>query len=442
MAVWAMLIKEEAAIVVGTFGLYLAFFERPRLAGTALAVFAFGYFLLATSVLVPAISGQTYAMVRFFYGLGHTKWEILLSPLTKPRVFWGKLFEPSSFYFAAALFAPLLFLPVRKPTVLLIGVPTFVFCCLHPILKNICFHYQASLLPVVFWALVRAVHNWDTHRRRHALTSATVSCAILSIFLGAQPWSKDTLAVRCAPGRLALVSRLVGPIDPRGTLFATQRVAAHFVTQRYLYLNPPVPERTDYALLDLRDSWRGAVANLDWLRRVRNIQQQVEAIPGLRLVSAEDGLLFYSRRGVPLDAQTLVERAEPPGEANRADVDLGGVRIAGFTVTTLLREEHAPTNRIRVTTFSTITARTNLDLALRCIVDVGSDSASAEGYASEPQPLGQGIWPIARWETNKFYADDFIIQLPAGLAGEIASVSFRAVVLSPVQGEPGPSQDF
>ena len=442
MAVWAMLIKEEAAILVGTFGVYLAVFERRRTAGIALAAFGFGFFLLATSVLIPALSGEHYAMTRFFYSLGHTNWEILMSPLTKPRVFWGKLFEPSSFYFAAALLAPLLLLPARKPSVLFIGAPTFVFCCMNPVLKNICFHYQAVLLPVIFWAFVRAVEDGDARRRHNALMSVATCGAIFSIFLGAQPWSKETVVVHRWPGRLALVHRLVGPIDQRDTLFATQRVAAHFVTQRYLYLDPPVPQGTDCALLDLRDSWRGLTESLDWLRRLRNFQHEVEAIPGLRLVGAADGLLFYSRRGAPLDAQPLVERNQLPEQTNRTSVDLGGVRVAGFTLTALPREGRAPSGQVRVTTFSTIPARTNLDLAVRCIIHVGSDLATAEMYASEFQPLGQGIWATARWETNKFYADDFLVELPAGLAEDVLTVSFLAVPLSPVEAGTAASKNF
>ena len=204
-AIWAMLIKEEAAIVVGMFGIYLAVFERRKVAGAALAAGAFGYFLLATSFLVPAAGGQGYPMTRFFFDLGTTKWEILLSPLVKPMVFWGRLVEPTSLYFAAALLAPLLFLPLRKIPVLLVGALTFVFCCMNPILKSISFHYQAALLPVVFWALIRAVQDSESRRRLGLLLGVVVSCATASLFLGALPWSKETLATQLMPGRPNIV---------------------------------------------------------------------------------------------------------------------------------------------------------------------------------------------------------------------------------------------
>jgi uncharacterized membrane protein len=437
IALWAMLIKEESAIVVGMFGLYLALFEGRKITGAALAAAAFGYFLLATSVLIPAVSGTGYGMTRFFYDLGHTKWEILLSPLSKPAVFWGHLFESSSLYFAAALLAPLLFLPLRRPAVLFIGALTFLFCCMNPVLKNICFHYQAALLPVIFWALVCALQQpQDAARRRGVLAGVIVSCIATSIFFGAQPWSKATLTIQRSPGRLDLVRRFGAHIDPQTSLFATQRIAAHFVTQRYLYLDPPVPEQIDDALLDLRDSWRGASGKLDWLERLRAIQREVEANPELHLVAAEDGLLLYSRRGVPLAPYKLVERDRLPDTIEMVNMKLGnGVTVVGVTVSPLPHREHDSVDRVRLTTYSSVTAPTNVDLAVRCDIRVGGDPDHSDTYASEFQPLGQCIWPVARWETNKFYVDDFIVVVPSGSAGEISSVTFEASVLAPVTAE-------
>lgn len=430
-AVWAMLIKEEAAIVIGMFGIYLAVFERRKVAGTTLAAGSFGYFLLATSVLIPAAGGQGYAMTRFFFDLGKTKWEILLSPLVKPMVFWGRLVEPTSLYFAAALLAPLLFLPLRKIPVLLVGALTFVFCCMNPILKSISFHYQAALLPVVFWALIRALQDSDSRRRLGLLLGVVVSCATASLFLGALPWSKETLATQRMPGRPDLVGRFRSQIDPQGSLFATQRVAAHFVTQRYLYLDLPVPDQIDYALLDMRDAWRGTSGNLQWLERLRVIQREVEANPNLRLVAADDGLLFYSRRGTPLDRQQLVERDDLPAAAARVIYDLGGsVKIVGLETELIPTADSARMDCLRVTAYFTLAAPTNSDLAVRCTAHLGTDPEKVQEYASEYQPLGQSVWPMDRWQTDKYYADVFILRLPAGLSSAISAYSFRSLKLS------------
>jgi uncharacterized membrane protein len=431
-AVWAILIKEEAAIVVGMFGVYLALFERRKLAGAVLATSAFGYFLLATSVLVPLISGHNYAMTSFFRDLGNSKLEILLSPVTKPAAFWGHLFEPASWYFAAVLLAPLLFLPLRKPSILFVGLLTFVFCCMNHILKNICFHYQAALLPVIFWAFIVAIQQQrETQQRFAALTGVAVSCAAMSLFLGTQPWSKTPATIHLSPGRREMVERLRPEINPRGSLFATQRVAAQFVTQRYLYLDLPVPDSIDYALLDLRDSWRGSTDDLLWLERLRHVQHEIEANPHLHLISADDGLLFYSRQGSPLDPQKLVERDALPSTANRQRSELGsGISVVGFTMEPMEPVASLRMDQIRVTGFFTVSAPTSVDIAVRCIATL-NDLGKLDSYASEVQPLGQCVWPVSKWETNKFYAESFRVLLPAGLARSISSVNFTAMPLAP-----------
>jgi uncharacterized membrane protein len=433
IAIWAILIKEEAAIIVGMFGMYLAIFDRHKITGIALTVGAFGYFLLVTSVLLPVINGGTYVGTRFFYDLGYTKWQILLSPLIKPSVFWGHLFEPATVYFAAALLAPLLFLPLRRPAILFTGALNFVFCCLSPVLKDMCFHYQAALLPIVFWALVCAMYRSDDPTWRLSIfTGIIVSCLAISIFLGAQPWSKATLAIHRSPGRLELVRRFRAQIDPHDSLFATQRVAAHFVTQRHLYLSLPVPEQIDNALLDLHDSWRGAANNLNWLQGLRGIQREIEAHPQLHLVAAEDGLLLYSRQGIPLDPRQLVERDSLPDTIKLLNLNLGNdISVVGFTISLMPHVARDDLDRIRVTAFSTLAKPTNADLTMRCFVRESSDAENPETYVSDFQPLGQCVWPTARWETNKLYADDFIIVLPLGVAQRVSSVAFKVLALPP-----------
>ncbi|HVM62412.1 MAG TPA: DUF2079 domain-containing protein [Verrucomicrobiae bacterium] len=432
VAIWAIAIKEEAAIVVGMFGLYLALFTPRKITGAILLAAAFGYFLLAVSVLVPLISGHNYVMTSLFHEVGGSKLEILLSPVARPRAFWGHLFDPRSLYFAAVLLAPLLFLPLRKPAILLVGLLTFVFCSMNPTLRNICYWYQAGLLPVVFWAFVAAVQQErDASRRFASLAGAVVSCAAVSLFLGAQPWSKETMDIPLLPGRTELIDRVRPLIDPDDRLFTTQRAGAQFITHRYLYLDPPVPDSMDSVLIDLRDSWRRGADPALWLQKVKNLQHTAEANPHLHLVSAEDGLLLYSRHGTPLDAQQLVERpALPPHVSQQRSELRAGVNLVGFTLEPMPPLTSPPMDRVRVTGFFTISAPTNADLAVRCIVGLEGPGGH-DSYEGEFQPLGQGIWPVSKWEANKFYADSFVVMVPAGLTRDISSVTFTPMSPDP-----------
>ena len=318
---WALLIKEEVAIVAGMFGIYLALFERRRRLGGAMAVLSFAYFFLVTSVIVPHANPHGYAETFQLFGhVGRTKWEILRSPVINPKVFWGRLLEARTFYFAAALLAPLLFLPLRKPSVLFIGSLTFVFISLSPLLKSMCIQYQASVLPVVFWAMVCVLQRQKVTRRRALLVGALAACVVESIFLGNACWSKPTIPVRLWPGRLALVEKFKRDIDPNASLYATRRAAAHFITQKYLYVDVALTDSVDYVLLDLRDSW-GLIPDLDWLWRMRITQRRMDNLPDMHLVKAEDGLVLYANQGAPLNARAIVERDSLTPEASHRQID-------------------------------------------------------------------------------------------------------------------------
>ncbi len=424
-AAWALLLKEEAAIPIGMFGIYLALFEQRRWAGAAIAVTAFAYFLLVTSIVIPAMSGAGYQGQRYFSDLGATKWEILLSPLSKPQVFWGQLLSPSSLYFAALLLAPVLFVPFRRPSLLLAGSLVFLFDCLHPTLKNICFQYQTTLLPVVFWAFVETLRDDDTQKRRALLIGSLAASVTLSIFTGNTFWSKETIPTRLCPGRLGVVRQVARDVDLNGSLFATQRVAAHFVRQKYLYVEPPLPPSIDYVLLDLRDSWR-VVGGMDWLERIRVLQRQAENNPDLHLVRAEDGIVLYARRGPPLDAQALVERDSLPSNAIRQRTSLGdSVRIEGFTIGIAPSGKKDGMDVATIRTFATVDTPTHTDRAAKCLIRFGAADADAESFGSDIQPLGQSVWPTVRWSPGKFHEDSFIIPFPEDVRTDKVSVTFE-----------------
>jgi len=184
-----------------------------------------------------------YVQLRFFSDLGNTTWEIFLSPIARPRIFWEDWLKSARLFRSHTLGASAL-LPVAKAGHPVRRSLTFMFDCLNPTLKSICYHYQAALLPVLFWALASSLQRMETRSRRAALLGVIASGALLSIFFGNTFWSKDTLSINLWPGRLGLVRRFGEQIDTHGSLFATQRVAAHFITQHHLFTDRPCQVRS------------------------------------------------------------------------------------------------------------------------------------------------------------------------------------------------------
>jgi len=430
-AVWAILLKEEAAIPIGTFGLYLAFFERRYRLGITISAIAFMYFLVMTSIVIPMFNHHVYPAQAYFVLLGATKREIFLSPWTKPHVFWGSLLGPSTFYFAGLLLGPLLFVPVKKSSVLLVGSLVFLFDCLNPTLKSICFQYQAALLPVVFWAFAAALQPVDPARRRAILQGAIVAAMLFSLFFGNVFWSKSTLAALPeSSDRRQLVERMGRDIPLESSLFATQRAAAHFIRQKQLYVDPPVPTGIDYVLLDTRDAWN--VNGISWFRKLRNIQREVESIPALHLIKAEDGVLLYSREGQRIDARNLVEKESLPPETVMRSIDLGrGVTIVGYTTEAAPPSSPGQPGHVHVTIFCSVEVPVQTDLAARCVLHFNAENAYMKAFGSDFRLLGQSIWPVQRWVPGKFYSDDFVIDVPAGLAGSDYSIKFETLTVGP-----------
>jgi uncharacterized membrane protein len=430
-AIWALSIKEEAAIPLGMFGMYLVVFEKRYRLGMAIAGISFAYFFLMTTLIIPAFNHGPYLPQGHFIHLGSTKWEILLSPWKRPHEFWGNLLGPSTFYFGALLLGPLLFVPVKKSSILLAGSLVFFVDCLHPTFKSICYSYQAALLPVVIWAFVAALQGTELMRRRAIIGGALAATILYSLFFGNAFWSKVTLTSHPQSStRLELVQRVGRDIDPRGSLFATQRAGAHFITQRHLYVEPPVPAESDYVLLDMRNSWKQS--GVDWFRKLRDMQRQAETISNMHLSKAEDGIVLYSRKGEILDAEGLVERDMLPAEAVPGPVDLGGgVHIAGYVTRVTPSEKSGEPDQMHVRIFSSVEAPVTTDLAVRCVLRTDTGNVYARAFASEFQLLGQGIWPIRQWIAGKFYEDDFLIDMPAGRSADAYALKFEVLAVAP-----------
>jgi hypothetical protein len=74
--------------------------------------------------------------------------------------------------------------------------------------------------------------------------------------------------------------------------------------------------------------------------------------------------------------------------------------------------------------FSSVAVPVDVDLAVRCRVQLDAQNVYIQRFRSQFQPLGQSVWPVNRWLPGKFYADDFIIYVPAGVAATSFSISF------------------
>ena len=151
--------KENVPLVLAFWGLYLLG-RGERRAGAALSLGALAAFALGMGLIIPAFRGDHGALTMARYAhLGESWLTLLLSPLLRPAAFWGTLLSSTSLLYLIKLLAPLGFLPLLAPRILLIGLPILMQNLLsaHGDMTSTQHHFDGALLPILFWATLEGL---------------------------------------------------------------------------------------------------------------------------------------------------------------------------------------------------------------------------------------------------------------------------------------------
>jgi len=159
----ALLVREEMAITIFMFGIYILIFERHRFrTGGATCLVSIAYFLFVMKVLMPYFRSGTdsthFAMI-LFSDLGGSISEVLIGIVTKPMVVIALLADPVKLANLFMYFLPLLFVPfVSWPVVLIvsgnIGVNLLSSSMTH---TTYLLYYLSPSIPFLFVALIKGI---------------------------------------------------------------------------------------------------------------------------------------------------------------------------------------------------------------------------------------------------------------------------------------------
>ncbi len=218
-AALAVLVREEVGLTIAFFGIYLFLFAKRRLHGFLTFVLGAGAFGAILFVVIPSfnsLEGVSYLPTSLFAAFGSTPAEILIGMLTRPVLLLQTVFDPVKVANIGMLFAPLMFLPLLSPSVLVstfgnIGVNVLSEA---PTNTSYFLYYLSPSIPFIFYAaakawprLIRFVGSKtkvDKEQCLRAVMGSLLSVVVLSnVIFGASPislqfWFKD---VRPAPFR-------------------------------------------------------------------------------------------------------------------------------------------------------------------------------------------------------------------------------------------------
>ncbi len=333
----ALLSKEDYALILGPFGLWLAWNAlchqrqpasnsddpqpttsklRTALPGLSLSVFAVAWLLLSTRVLIPWFrEGAELHYVAYFSRFGESPGEIVVNMLTKPGLLWDALATAGTASYVLTLLLPLALLPLVGFSRFLVGVPILGLLCLNELIQGDPMpwhHFHAPLLPVLFWAaagglgtLSRLKLDRLPERLRSVLqagdakfaAAAFSACLVAGAVVGIGPlsiqfWSPNSFYAwqkLYVPGpRAELFPKVLALIPPESRVASTDFVHPRFThhERSYDYSNYPrrvanyedrVPDDTDFIVIDT-GHYYSEIKSLDQVRELRTEPEKWEVL--------------------------------------------------------------------------------------------------------------------------------------------------------------------
>jgi uncharacterized membrane protein len=269
----ALACKEDAALAVLMLGLVLAVLGERR-AGLVTAAAGAGWFLVATKVVIPAAGGGAGPFYQeLFPGFGDSLGEIVWNLVAHPSRLLGLATLPDRLTYFWQILAPVAFLPLAAPLVLLISLPQTVINVAsgHALTHDIHYHYSAIVLTGVFLATVEGM-AWigRGQRTRRALVAVLLASSLATNVA----WSPSPLGrhydegiwARAEP-RHATVRAALRLVPADAGVSASYNLIPHLTHRVYAYEfpnpwrvtnwgahgeDPPDPATADYLVIDER----------------------------------------------------------------------------------------------------------------------------------------------------------------------------------------------
>jgi uncharacterized membrane protein len=234
--------REDAAVAVVGFGIWLALARRRHAAGAAVAVAGVVLLLLDLQVIMPHFRGGAgYHHLYRYAHLGGSLGEILVSIVLRPWRWLGVLATGPKLVYVLAMLAPLGFLPLLAPRTLAAAVPGLAMNLLSvdPILINHRSQYQSFVLPFLVLAMV---DGWSALRRRAGTTRAPAvalgAAACLALILTSRTFNDFSVRQWWLGEEQRAAHALMAEIPPNAPVSANERLVPHLVMRENVFVYP------------------------------------------------------------------------------------------------------------------------------------------------------------------------------------------------------------
>jgi uncharacterized membrane protein len=247
--------REDAAVALVGFALWLALGRRRWALGGALALAAVLLLTFDTRVLLPYFRGAPYPhLVKRYSHLGGSLPDLLLTLVARPWRWVPVLLQAHKVVYLLAMLAPLAFLPLLAPMALAGAAPGLAVNLLtyDRVLFNHRSQYQVFVLPFLILA---AVEGCAALRRRAAgersrLTprGLLIAAVLISVALSARTlndlvWTRWRLSPEQRAAR-----ELLAAIPPDAAVSVNERLVPHLARRREVYVYDTATDRSQDVL--------------------------------------------------------------------------------------------------------------------------------------------------------------------------------------------------
>ncbi|MFI5308302.1 MAG: DUF2079 domain-containing protein [Polyangiales bacterium] len=274
-----------------------------RAMGVRIALLSAAYFALSVALLESAIPhGAAGSLAQHFGIWGGSPFGVLVALARTPAVVLAHFAAPQRASYLLRVLAPLAFLPLLRPRLLLVAAPPLALNLVSafPTAVNIDSHYLTTAVPAfaagAIEALAALLTRLQSARPARALCVAAFWFASVlgSILAGGLPWSRDFEVADFRGDELTRSGReVLAVVGDTASVQAPDALLPHFA-ERHLLARQPPPERvTDFVVLDIAHRARFAQKE-DLLRTTE------EPLVRSWLARPDHGLAYADRRFVVL----------------------------------------------------------------------------------------------------------------------------------------------
>lgn len=246
--------REDVAVGVAVLGVFLALTGTRRRLGLILATVSVVWFVTIKFVIMPRLWTSWFADIyKELQAPGdHGYGSVVQTVLINPSYFVHTLLKEVKAVYALHLFAPLLFLPLRKPAFLLLAIPGFFFSLLttaYPPTVSISFQYTTHWVPYLFAAVVLMLRTMGADQlgriRRGAAVGAMSGAMVAHSFVFGAFFLHNTFVggfsriefsmTQYEEDRYRELQRMKALIPPGASVAATENENPHIAARMNAY---------------------------------------------------------------------------------------------------------------------------------------------------------------------------------------------------------------